>query len=89
MFSTLCRCLQTISSYGIWRFRSFLGGDAGRNPLFQQAIPEPVSVIASTRKKMFGSGEIIQQFSGPFIVRHLTRRQIHEHRFSGTITNCM
>jgi hypothetical protein len=65
------------------------GGNAGRNPLFQQAIPEPVSVIASIRKKMFGSGEIIQQFSGSFIVRHLARRQIQEHRFAGPITNCM
>lgn len=70
-------------------FPVLLGGDAGRNPLVLQAIPKPIRVIASIRKKMFGRGEVIQQLSGPRVVRHLTRRQKHEHRFPGAVTNRM
>ena len=64
-----------------------LGRDAGRNPLFQQAIPEPIRVITSICQKMLGRREIIQKLSGALVVRHLTRRQVHKHRFARTITN--
>ena len=68
-------------------FPVFLRGNAGRYPLFQQAIPEPISVITAICKKMFGCGEVAKQLSGTLIIRHLTGRQIHEHRFAKSVAN--
>lgn len=68
-------------------FPVLLGGYAGRNLLFQQAIPEPISVITPIRQKVFGRRKVIQQLSCPPIIRHLTRRQIHEHRFAKPVAN--
>ena len=55
-------------------FSVLLGGNAGRNPLLQQAISEPISVITPIREKMFGRREVVQQLPSALIVRYLTRR---------------
>ena len=70
-------------------FPVLLGGNTRRNSLFQQTIPEPISVIAAIREKIFGCGEVIQQLSGSLIVRNLARSQIHKHWFARTVTNRM
>lgn len=70
-------------------FPVLLGGNAGCNPLFQQAIPEPIRVLTPIRQKVFGGRKVIQQLSGPLIVRHLARRQIHQHRFAKPVANRM
>ena len=70
-------------------FSVLLWRNAGRDPLFKQAIPEPISVITAIREKVFGRREVIQQLSRPFVIRHLTRCQIHQHRLAIAITNRM
>lgn len=49
-------------------FSVLLRGYARRDPLVQQAIPEPIGVIAAICKKMFGGGEVMQQPPGPLVV---------------------
>lgn len=53
-------------------FSVLLGGNKGRNPLFPQTVPEPISVTTPIRKKMFGGREALQQRSGNRVIRHLT-----------------
>jgi hypothetical protein len=72
-----------------WAFSVLFGGNTGRDPLFLQAVPEPISVITSIRKKMFGCWKVTQQLSGPGVVRHLACRQMHQHRPAMTIANRM
>ena len=64
-----------------------LGRNAGRNSFFQQAIPEPIGVITAVRQKVFGGGEISQQFSGALVIRYLTCRQMHQNGSSLIIAN--
>lgn len=66
-------------------FSVLLGWNAGRNPLLPKASPEPIRIIAPIRKEVFGRGKVIQQLSGPGVVRHLTRRQVHKHGPAMTI----
>ena len=70
-------------------FSVLLGGNAGCNTLLPQAIPEPISIIPPIRQKVFGCGEVIQQLSGALIIRHLTRRQTHEHRLARAVADGM
>jgi len=64
-------------------------GNAGGYPFVQQAFPEPVRVITSISKEVLGRREIGQQYFGPFIIRHLARRQVHQHGPACTIANGM
>ena len=83
-------------------FSVLLGGNAGCNTLLPQAIPEPISIIPPIHcpavvclqtmrggQKVFGCGEVIQQLSGALIIRHLTRRQTHEHRLARAVADGM
>ncbi len=55
------------------------GGNAGGDPLFLQAAPEPIRVIATVSNKGLGGGELTQQLPGSRIVRYLARRQVQQN----------
>lgn len=43
---------------------ALFGRNAGRSPFVQQAIPEPIGIIALTLQQMFGRWKVTQQHSG-------------------------
>ena len=65
------------------------GRNAGNDSLVEQGIAEPISVVASIRKKFFGFRQARKQLRRALIIAHLSFREEQSDRFSGSVANRM